>query len=501
MQAMDTASKLEASLVAANQQASQDMNDATNPVSIGKENWLRVKKRLRSELGEDVFSSWFASVEMEVSTDSLVKLSVPTRFLKSWIQSHYGDLLIGLWRDDVKSVRRIDLIVRGAVRPKPKPVPPKPQAATARPIGGGLDGRPNVILRAEDEKLGGSPLDQRLSFSSFVTGSSNELAFAAARKVAEARRGDAAVFNPLFVHAQVGLGKTHLLQAVANAARASDPSRRVLYLTAERFMFRFVQALKNQTAIQFKEQIQAIDLLLIDDLQFLQGKSIQQEFCHTLNSLIDGARQVVVAADRPPVELESLDERVRSRLAGGLVAEILPLEKQMRRKILQERFATATRNDPTVQIPGIVLDHVAAIVSSNGRDLDGAFNRLLAYNQLTGTPISIEMADQALKDLIRNKEPKRVRIEDIQRVVSKHYNVSRTDLLSSRRTRTIVRPRQVAMFLAKTMTPRSLPEIGRRFGGRDHTTVLHAVRKIQELSSNDMTLKQEIELLRRQVAE
>ncbi|WP_394708705.1 chromosomal replication initiator protein DnaA [uncultured Cohaesibacter sp.] len=471
-------------------------------VKVGKEEWERVKKRLRAELGEDVFSSWFASVEIEDEQNGLVILSVSTRFLKSWIQSHYGDLLMALWREECEQVRRIDLYVRGAVRPKTvqNKAPAKSSDSSSKDSG---FARPSAAaaMGQEQDKLGGSPLDPRLTFETFVVGQSNTLAHAAAKQVAMAQPGQPVSFNPLFLHASVGLGKTHLLQAIAWEAKKSNPTARVLYLTAERFMYSFVQALKSQAAIDFKDTLRDIDILLIDDLQFLQGKSIQQEFCHTLNSLIDGARQVVVAADRPPVELESLDERVRSRLAGGLVSELQPLEKELRRSILSDRATQAARRDPNLTIPELVLDHVAGIIRSNGRDLDGAFNRLMAHNQLTGAPISIEMAEQALKDLIRSKEPRRIRIEDIQRVVSKHYNVSRSDLLSSRRTRTIVRPRQIAMYLSKMLTPRSLPEIGRRFGGRDHTTVLHAVRKIEELASSDNTLQQEIEMLKRNISE
>ncbi|SNY90363.1 chromosomal replication initiator protein DnaA [Cohaesibacter sp. ES.047] len=471
-------------------------------MKVGKEEWDRVRQRLQAELGEDVFSSWFASVELEDEQNGLVILSVSTRFLKSWIQSHYGELLMSLWREECEQVRRIDLFVRGAVRPKPA------QAKTQAPA---LDGgehssafarqQASSSMSSDHDHMGGSPLDPRLTFETFVVGQSNTLAHAAAKQVAMAQPGQPVSFNPLFIHASVGLGKTHLLQAIAWEAKKSNPSAKVLYLTAERFMYSFVQALKSQSALDFKDTLRDIDILLIDDLQFLQGKSIQQEFCHTLNSLIDGARQVVVAADRPPVELESLDERVRSRLAGGLVSELQPLEKELRRSILTDRAQQASRRDPNLAIPELVLDHVAGIIRSNGRDLDGAFNRLMAHNQLTGAPISVEMAEQALKDLIRSKEPRRIRIEDIQRVVSKHYNVSRSDLLSSRRTRTIVRPRQIAMYLSKMLTPRSLPEIGRRFGGRDHTTVLHAVRKIEELAGSDNTLQQEIEMLKRNIAE
>ncbi len=485
--------------------AHQTFHEADSPkeepsVKAGKEEWERVKKRLRTELGEDVYSSWFASVEMEGEQNGLVVLSVSTRFLKSWIQSHYGEMLMALWLEEAKHVRRIDLYVRGAVRPKPAPA----KQNTPAPEAGAKDSgfaRPNSAMGHDNDQLGGSPLDPRLTFETFVVGQSNTLAHAAAKQVALAQPGQPVSFNPLFLHASVGLGKTHLLQAIAWEAQKSNPTAKVLYLTAERFMYSFVQALKSQSALDFKDTLRDIDILLIDDLQFLQGKSIQQEFCHTLNSLIDGARQVVVAADRPPVELESLDERVRSRLAGGLVSELQPLEKELRRSILEDRASQASRRDPSLAIPELVLDHVAGIIRSNGRDLDGAFNRLMAHNQLTGTPISVEMAEQALKDLIRSKEPRRIRIEDIQRVVSKHYNVSRSDLLSSRRTRTIVRPRQIAMYLSKMLTPRSLPEIGRRFGGRDHTTVLHAVRKIEELAGADNVLQQEIEMLKRNISE
>ncbi|MCT4655497.1 MAG: chromosomal replication initiator protein DnaA [Cohaesibacter sp.] len=472
-------------------------------VKVGKEEWDRVKTRLRAELGEDVFSSWFASVEFEDEQNGLVILSVSTRFLKSWIQSHYGERLMALWVEECEHVRRIDLFVRGAVRPKPAPAKTAPAANPLAGKGAELGRTDGAVLSSgsDNDVLGGSPLDPRLTFDTFVVGQSNTLAHAAAKQVALAQPGQPVSFNPLFLHASVGLGKTHLLQAIAWEAKRSNPSAKVLYLTAERFMYSFVQALKSQSALDFKDTLRDIDILLIDDLQFLQGKSIQQEFCHTLNSLIDGARQVVVAADRPPVELESLDERVRSRLAGGLVSELQPLEKELRRSILADRAMQASRRDPTLAIPDMVLDHVAGIIRSNGRDLDGAFNRLMAHNQLTGAPISIEMAEQALKDLIRSKEPRRIRIEDIQRVVSKHYNVSRSDLLSSRRTRTIVRPRQIAMYLSKMLTPRSLPEIGRRFGGRDHTTVLHAVRKIEELAGADNTLSQEIEMLKRVISE
>jgi len=347
------------------------------------------------------------------------------------------------------------------------------------------------------EALGGSPLDPRLAFETFIVGRSNTLAHAAAKQVATSRRGEQLMFNPLYIHAAVGLGKTHLLQAITWAGNSTE--RKVLYLTAERFMYGFVSALKTQTTLAFKEAVRAIDVLVIDDLQFLQGRSTQAEFCHTLNALIDAGRQVVIASDRPPADLESLDDRVRSRLAGGLVVEIGSLGEELRLEILKSRIAAARLYHPGFEVPTPVLAFIAKSVTHNGRDLEGAVNRLLAHNKLTGQPVTLEMAEREMRDLIRPAEPKRVRIEDIQRVVARQYNVSRADLLSSRRTANVVRPRQVAMYLAKILTLRSLPEIGRRFGGRDHTTVLHAVRKIEALAGNDTAFAEEIEGLKRQL--
>jgi len=355
-------------------------------------------------------------------------------------------------------------------------------------------------VAAVHDALGGSPLDPRLTFETFVVGRSNTLAHAAAKQVAQGRRGDAVMFNPLYIHAGVGLGKTHLLQSLAWAGNTST-ERKVLYLTAEKFMYGFVAALRAQNALAFKDALRTIDVLVIDDLQFLQGKSTQAEFCHTLNALIDAGRQVVIAADRPPADLESLDERVRSRLAGGLVVEMGALGEELRLEILKCRAAAARHHHPCFDVPAPVLAFIARTVTHNGRDLEGALNRLLAHSKLTGQPVTLEMAEREVRDLIRPQEPKRVKIEDIQRVVARQYNVSRADLLSSRRTANVVRPRQVAMYLAKTLTLRSLPEIGRRFGGRDHTTVLHAVRKIENLVNTDSALAEEIELLKRQLQE
>jgi len=474
--------------------------------NMEQDHWTRVKGRLRASVGEDVFSSWFARMDLEALQDDSVHLSVPTRFLKSWIQAHYAERVLDAWRAEMPKVARIDLTVRSAMRhvAPAKDIAAPAEARRIEPAGH----RPTPELRstatapvsATHEALGGSPLDPRLTFASFVLGRANTLAHAAARQVAEGRRGNPVMFNPLYIHASVGLGKTHLLQAVTWAGNSS-PDRKVLYLTAEKFMYGFVAALKTQTALAFKEALRGIDVLVIDDLQFLQGKTTQAEFCHTLNALIDAGRQVVIAADRPPADLESLDERMRSRLAGGLVVEIGALGEELRLGILRSRVAAARVHHASFEVPEAVLEYLARTITHNGRDLEGAINRLLAHSKLNATPVTLEMAEREVRDLIRPMEPKRIKIEDIQRVVARQYNVSRSDLLSSRRTANVVRPRQVAMYLAKTLTLRSLPEIGRRFGGRDHTTVLHAVRKIEALVGKDNTLQDEVESLKRQLAE
>ena len=469
-----------------------------------QERWVRVKERLRAEVGDDIFQSWFARMELERIENGVAYLSVPTRFLKSWIASHYTDRVVACWQAEAPEIQKIEVSVRSAVIRTAPPKVKAPEAVDNREPRGRMD---LGDLRAQfapvstgHDALGGSPLDLRLTFDSFVVGRSNTLAHAAAKQVAVARRGEPVMFNPLYVHAGVGLGKTHLLQAITWAGNNGN-ERKVLYLTAEKFMYGFVSAIRTQTALAFKEALRGIDVLVIDDLQFLQGKSTQAEFCHTLNALIDAGRQVVIAADRPPTDLESLDDRVRSRLAGGLVVEMGALGEELRLEILKFRVAAARQYHPGFDVPPPVLAFIAKSVTHNGRDLEGAVNRLLAHNKLTGQPVTMEMAEREVRDLIRPQEPKRVKIEDIQRSVARQYNVSRADLLSSRRTANVVRPRQVAMYLAKTLTLRSLPEIGRRFGGRDHTTVLHAVRKIEGLVGNDTMLADEIEVLKRQLQE
>ena len=476
------------------------------------EAWRRCCARLRAEVGDDVFSSWFGRLTLESVVSGQARLSVPTRFLKSWIDTHYVGQLAAALNAEVGTVAQVLIFVRCSAplaapakgAPMECAAPAKTTAQSPDPSGPCPPGGRRAPARTPasptaGDALTGSPLDRRLTFATFQVGRSNQLAFSAAQRVADPNNSGTPAFCPLYVHSAVGLGKTHLLQAVAHTA--GQQGRSVIYLTAEQFMYGFVAALQAQTSIAFKERLRAIDLLIFDDAQFLQGKSIQAEFGHALNALLDAGREVIVAADRPPNDLESLDERVRSRLSVGLCVEIGALDEPLRLKILEARVAAARTHQPAFEISPTVLAFVARSIRSNGRDLEGAVNRLLAHGTLTGAPLTVETAEIAIRDLIRTHEPKRVKIEDIQKLVASHYSVSRADILSSRRTAVVVKPRQVAMFLAKTLTMRSLPEIGRRFGGRDHTTVLHAVRKIDALSQNDGTLRDELELLKRMLQE
>ena len=481
------------------------------------EAWDRVGRRLRAELGEEVFTSWFGRLELDGIAGGVAHLSVPTKFLKSWIQSHYVERMLAVLAAELPEGRSLAVGVRSSSRPvvtRPQAfegtlgrltdhdvvtrsqLPPTdlPRAAaasateTAKP-------QPSVRDSADADAFAGSPLDRRMKFETFHVGRSNQLAYSAAQQVVTATPDEPLTYNPLFIHASVGLGKTHLLQAVTHAATAQK--RRVIYLTAEKFMYGFVLALKAQASLAFKERLRGLDILIIADVQFLQGKSIQQEFCHTINALIDARKQIIIAADQPPSDLESLEERVRSRLSGGLCVEIGSLDEALRVRMLESRVAAARQTTPGFDVSPAVIAYVASVIQTNGRDLDGAVNRLMAHASLTQTALTIDTAEVAIRDLIRTREPKRVKIEDIQKLVATHYNVSRADILSSRRTANVVRPRQVAMYLSKVLTLRSLPEIGRRFGGRDHTTVLHAVRKIEGLTGNDRTLSEEVELLKR----
>ena len=352
-------------------------------------------------------------------------------------------------------------------------------------------------VRTSAGGLEGSPLDPRYTFESFVIGASNRMSHAGATQVAETVLSDQPGFNPLYIHSSVGLGKTHLLHAIAWEVKRRAPQAQILYLTAERFRYQFVEALRSSDPLAFKERFRNINLLLIDDLEFLHGEKTEQEFDHIINALLDGGKQVVVASARAPNHIDRLNERMRSRLQRGLVTELGPFDHELRLKVLEKRLAEKRASDPSFTLSREVLDLLAARLTENGRELEGAVTRLYATWQYMRTPITLDIVETVIRDLVQSLEPRRPKIEDILRIISRHFGVSKGDLLSQRRHRSVVWPRQIGMYLAKQLTARSLPEIGRRFGNRDHTTVLHAIRKIEGEITGNPRLRDELEELKK----
>jgi chromosomal replication initiator protein len=444
--------------------------------------WSQVRGMLRAEFGETAYNTWLAPLSLGGLEGERVLLSVPTRFLRDWVAAHYADRIRVLWRrvnPKVSGVALHVVPVTAAPLTPPKPIPCAPHPAPAP-----------VESVAVDADIG-APLDPRCTFENFVVGQPNELAFAAAKRVAQVA---APAFNPLFLYGGVGLGKTHLMHAIAWQVRRQDTARKVVYLSAEKFMYQFVQALRCKDTMRFKELFRSADVLMVDDVQFIGGKeTTQEEFFHTFNTLVDRGRQIVISADRSPSDLAGLEERIRSRLGWGLVVDIHPTTYELRLEILQAKAGMVAEE---VVIPEAVLEFLARRITSNVRELEGALNRIVAQATLVGRAITLDMAHEILQDLLRAYE-RRVTIEEIQRRVAEHYNIRIADMQSARRARAVARPRQVAMYLAKQLTPRSLPEIGRKFGGRDHTTVMYAIRKIEELRAIDPLLSEDIETLRR----
>jgi len=441
--------------------------------------WDRIRGRLRDEFGEAAFKSWLNPLALAEVRDGIARICVPTRFLRDWVITHYGDRLRALWGKEDASITEIDIIVlpsamQASVSPcKPAPIPA--QAAS-----------PDTANAADEI---GAPLDPRYTFDNFVVGKPNEFAYAAARRVAES---DTVSFNPLFLYGGVGLGKTHLMHAVAWHIRERNPNRSVIYLSAEKFMYRFVRALRYQDTMSFKEQFRSVDVLMIDDVQFIGGKdSTQEEFFHTFNSLVDQGRQIIISADKSPSDLQGMEERLRSRLGCGLVADIHATSYELRLGIIGSKA-----EQMGVNVPVKVAEFLAHKITSNVRELEGALNRVVAHAQLVGRDITLESTQEVLHDLLRAND-RRITIEEIQKRVAEHFNIRVADMHSARRARQVARPRQVAMYLAKQLTSRSLPEIGRKFGGRDHTTVMHAVKKVEELRAGDSSFAEDVELLRR----
>ena len=463
--------------------------------------WHKVRSRLRAELGEATFNSWFKLLEVAGAQKGRVILHVPTRFVRSWIEAHYLTRIRDHWKAEDASVRRIDIELQPEWVPSEKKPEIREQKAVA-PRRAAAPPQPRAPLPDMPEPIGrddlGAPLDPRFTFDNFIVGKSNELAHAAAHRLAE---GDGVAFNPLFLYGGVGLGKTHLMHAIAWEIRRRTPERTVLYLSAEKFMYQFIRALRFKDTVAFKQQFREVDVLMIDDIQFIAGKdSTQEEFFHTFNALTDHNRQVIVSADRSPTDLEGIEERIRSRLGWGLVADIHPTDYELRLGILQAKAESLSRRTDGsadgARIPQPVLEFLAQRIVTNIRELEGALNRVIAYASFVGRPVTLEMAQDVLRDLLRASD-RRVTIDEIQRRVAEYFNVKMGDMLSARRARSVARPRQIAMYLSKQLTTRSLPEIGRKFGGRDHTTVIHAVRKIEQLREEDPALDEDVDLLRR----
>jgi|TARA_B100000315_G_scaffold207287_1_gene202020 chromosomal replication initiator protein len=445
--------------------------------------WGRVRARLRSEVGDAAFNSWLRPLTLASSSDDQVVMTVPTRFMRDWVVSNYADKLRLLWSDENTGVASVEIYVRQAE---------VGLAHDEQAQDGALADGHGVAQNLGDRRALelGAPLDPRFNFQNFIAGKPNELAYAAARRVAEA---PVVPFNPLYLYGGVGLGKTHLMHAIAWHIREGQPERKVIYLSAEKFMYQFIRALRYKNVMAFKDQFRSVDVLMIDDVQFIANKnSTQEEFFHTFNALVDQNRQIIISGDRSPSDLDGMEERMRSRLGWGLVADIHATDYELRIGILQSKAEQAGAS----QIPMRVLEFLAHRITSNVRELEGALNRVLAYSNLVGRPITLETTQEVLRDLLRAND-RRVTIDDIQKRVAEHFNIRLADMYSERRARAVARPRQVAMYLAKQLTTRSLPEIGRKFGGRDHTTVMYAVKKITELKESDGTLAEDIDLLRR----
>ena len=457
--------------------------------------WQLMQSPLRRELGGAVFDSWLATLRPVASGDERLVFQVPSPFIRDWVARHYSDCILRHWN---KMVQEGHPEANGSLVPKQRlfletctGVDSKPPVA-ASPANGSAEDEGSLQQQTP------SRLNERFTFENFVEGKSNVMAYTAAKRIAEEERTNGS-FNPLFLYGGVGLGKTHLMHAIAWETQRRFPQRKCIYLSAEKFMYQFVKALRFRDTIAFKEQFRKVDILMVDDIQFIAGKeSTQEEFFHTFNALIDQNHQVVISADRSPSDLTGIEERIRSRLGGGLVADIHPTDYELRLGILHMKMDEAVYQQNTPKISAGVLEFLARNIVSNVREMEGALKRVVAHANFSGRPVDINTVQDVLRDLLR-ANARKTTIDEIQRQVAEHYHIKISDMLSARRTRSVAVPRQVAMYLAKELTTRSLPEIGRKFGGRDHTTVLHATRKIAQQRDRDGDLAEDLELLRRKL--
>ena len=444
--------------------------------------WQRISHRLKAELGEAVWKAWIKPLSIAGLRDGTLHLIADTDFLRDRILTNYADRIRYVASYEQKSIRHLDVHLSADDRRLSHEF----ITASAQPHDALI---PHVkaakIVEQDDSVMG---LDPRYRFSNFIVGAPNQLAYAIARRVAEEPD---AKYNPLFLYGGVGLGKTHLMHAIAWEIHARQPHRKVMYVSAEKFMYRFIRALRFKDMMSFKEQFRSVDVLMVDDVQFISGKdSTQEEFFHTFNALVDDGRQVILSADKSPTDLSGMEERLRSRLGWGMVADIHPADYELRLGILQAR-----REQAAIDISDKVLEFLANRITSNIREIEGAFNRIVAHATLVGREITIESCREVLSDLLRANN-RRVSVDEIQKKVASHYLIKVADMFSARRSRQIARPRQIAMYLAKNLTSMSYPEIGKRFGNRDHTTIMHAVRKIEELMEQDASMCDDINLLK-----
>ncbi len=454
-------------------------------LDFDEKKWLNLKKDLKKIVGDTAYNNWLRQLTFLSVKNQTISFSVPTKFLRDWVVNNYADKIKNQCKNYIKNIEAIKFVV--------KPAGGRVVPGTARIIKNTDNQWKNSLdIRSAQSSSSndfGAPLDPRFTFDNFVVGKPNELAFAASERVAELEN---VTFNPLFLYGGVGLGKTHLMHAIGWKIKEKSPDRKVIYLSAEKFMYQFVRALRYKDTTAFKEQFRSIDILMIDDVQFISGKdNTQEEFFHTFNALIEQNRQIVISADKSPSDLDGVQERLKSRLGCGLVADIHPTTYELRLGILIEKAQKRG-----VEIPSKVLEFLSHRIVSNVREMEGALNRLVAHATLVGTSITVETAQVVLQDLLKSNN-KKITIEEIQKKVAEHFNIRLTDMHSPRRSRSVARPRQIAMYLAKLITSRSLPEIGRKFGGRDHTTVMHAVKKIEELKQEDNNFNEDIELLKR----
>ena len=437
--------------------------------------WSKITSELKKSLDKDTFQNWIKPINFETQLDTSLTLSVPTRFLRDWIIKNYASVIKRAYQDQGVTVDKLSIIVK---------------ENNDRIIPG-----TEVVYQDNDNDEDtyyddiSAPLDPQFTFDNFIVGKPNELAYAAAQRVAQS---EVVSFNPLFLYGGVGLGKTHLMHAVAWNIKKRNPKKNVVYLTAEKFMYQFIKALRFKNIMSFKEQFRSVDVLMIDDVQFIIGKdNTQEEFFHTFNTLVDKKRQIIISADKSPADLEGLEDRLKSRLGWGLVADIHPLTYELRLGILQ-----AKAEQKSMKLTTEVLEFLADKITNNVREMEGALNRLAVHSSLQESEVTVDLVKDVLKDLLRTNSRK-ITIDEIQKKVVEHYNIKLSDMHSPRRSRSVARPRQVAMYLAKSITTRSLPEIGRKFGGRDHTTVIHAIKTIEEIMVNDPSLAEDIELLTR----